>query len=58
MCGAVRGVVPDDRLLNYHKLLREVRRSQQTPLERKAMQAKWKVIGKAGKARSNEKRRF
>lgn len=55
---AVRGVVPDDRLLNYHKLLREVRRSQQTPLERKALQAKWKVIGKAGKARSNEKRRF
>lgn len=54
---AVREVVPADRLLNYHKLLREVRRSQQTPLERKAQQAKWKVIGKAGKQRSQDKRR-
>ncbi|MGQ5524078.1 ribosome small subunit-dependent GTPase A [Chitinimonas sp. PSY-7] len=54
---AVRGVVPADRLLNYQKLLREVRRSQQTPLERKAQLAKWKVIGKAGKQRNQEKRR-
>ncbi|PHV13417.1 ribosome small subunit-dependent GTPase A [Chitinimonas sp. BJB300] len=54
---AVRDVIPADRLLNYHKLLREVRRSQQTPLERKAQQAKWKVIGKAGKQRNQEKRR-
>ncbi|HEY9100922.1 MAG TPA: ribosome small subunit-dependent GTPase A [Chitinimonas sp.] len=54
---AVREGISPDRLLNYHKLLREVRRGQQTPLERKAMQAKWKSIGKAGEQRSREKRR-
>ncbi|WP_269532121.1 ribosome small subunit-dependent GTPase A [Chitinimonas sp. BJYL2] len=53
---AVRGQIDADRLLNYHKLQREIARSQQTPLERKAMQAKWKVIGKAGHARSQDKR--
>ncbi|GAB3243631.1 ribosome small subunit-dependent GTPase A [Chitinimonas naiadis] len=53
---AVREQIGADRLLNYHKLLREVRRSQQTPLERKALLAKWKVIGKAGHQRNKEKR--
>ncbi|QNM97653.1 ribosome small subunit-dependent GTPase A [Chitinimonas koreensis] len=54
---AVRETVPADRLLNYHKLLREARRGQQTALERKAETAKWKAIGKAGRARGEEKRR-
>lgn len=53
---AVRDAIPADRLHNYHKLLREARRGQQTALERKAETAKWKAIGKAGNARSREKR--
>ncbi len=53
---AVRGNIHADRLLNYHKLLRDAQRSQQTPLERIAEKAKWKVINKAGTARSRDKR--
>jgi ribosome biogenesis GTPase len=52
---AVRGVVDDDRLRNYHKLLREARRSQQTPLDRIAETAKWKMLQRAAVARSNDK---
>ncbi|WP_188701529.1 ribosome small subunit-dependent GTPase A [Silvimonas iriomotensis] len=53
---AVRDAVSPDRLHNYHKLIREARRGQQTALERKAETARWKAIGKAGAARSREKR--
>lgn len=53
---AVRGQIDPDRLLNYHKLLRDVQRSQQTPLERIAARSKWKVIIKASRARGREKR--
>jgi ribosome biogenesis GTPase len=53
---AVRGAVDADRLVNYHKLLREVRRSQQTPLDRIAERAKWKVLIKAVGPRSRHKR--
>ncbi len=53
---AVRGVVDEDRLRNYHKLLREVRRSQQTPLERIADRAKWKVLIKAVAGKDRRKR--
>jgi ribosome biogenesis GTPase len=53
---AVRGNVHADRLLNYHKLLRDAQRGQQTPLERIAEKAKWKVLNKAGTARSRDKR--
>ncbi|UTY57142.1 ribosome small subunit-dependent GTPase A [Massilia sp. erpn] len=53
---AVRGQIDPDRLLNYHKLLRDVQRSQQTPLERIAARSKWKVIIKAGRTRGREKR--
>ena len=49
---AVRGVIDPDRLRNYHKLLREVRRSGQTPLDRIADRAKWKVLVKAMAARA------
>jgi ribosome biogenesis GTPase len=53
---AVRGAVDADRLRNYHKLLREVRRSAQTPLERIADRAKWKVLMKSVAARDRIKR--
>lgn len=53
---AVRAHVAEDRLLNYHKLLRDARRGQQTPLERIAQRQKWKKLGKAGTLRAREKR--
>jgi ribosome biogenesis GTPase len=53
---AVRGAVDADRLQNYHKLLREARRSEQTPLERIAEVAKWKVMQRAAGARARDKR--
>lgn len=53
---AVRGAVHPDRLRNYHKLLREARRSQQTPLDRIAERARWKVLGKAAQERGRQKR--
>jgi ribosome biogenesis GTPase len=52
---AVRGAIDDDRLRNYHKLLREARRGQQTPLDRIAEVAEWKVLNRATAARSKEK---
>ena len=54
---AVRGKIDADRLLNYHKLLRDAHRVQQTPLEKIAERAKWKVLNKAGTARSHDKRK-
>jgi ribosome biogenesis GTPase / thiamine phosphate phosphatase len=54
---AVREHVPADRLLNYRKLLRDAQRGQYTPLERIALRAKWKALGKAGEARAKDKRR-
>jgi ribosome biogenesis GTPase len=53
---AVQGVVDGDRLQNYHKLLREARRGQQTPLDRIAERSRWKVVAKAGEARGRAKR--
>lgn len=54
---AVRGAIEADRLRNYHKLLRDARRGEQTPLERIAARAKWKTVLKAGLERGKEKRR-
>ncbi|MGK5058442.1 ribosome small subunit-dependent GTPase A [Janthinobacterium sp. LB2P49] len=54
---AVRGAVDADRLRNYHKLLRDARRSEETPLERIAARATWKTILKAGLERGKDKRR-
>jgi ribosome biogenesis GTPase len=48
---AVRSAIDPDRLANYHKLLRDVRRSDQTPLQRIAERAKWKTLEKAAAAR-------
>ncbi|MGK5044517.1 ribosome small subunit-dependent GTPase A [Janthinobacterium sp. GB4P2] len=54
---AVRGAVDTDRLRNYHKLLRDARRSEESPLERISARAKWKTILKAGLERGKDKRR-
>lgn len=53
---AVRGAIDADRLRNYHKLLRDARRGDETPLERIAARARWKTILKAGQERSKQKR--
>lgn len=53
---AVAGQVDPDRLHNYHKLQREVRRNQQTALERIAERNKWKSLMKSAAARSRQKR--
>ena len=52
---AVRAAVDPDRLFNYQKLLREARRSQQTPLDRIAQRKRWKVVLKAADARTRQK---
>jgi ribosome biogenesis GTPase len=52
---AVRAGIDPDRLANYHKLLRDARRGEQTPLDRIAERAKWKVIGKAVQRHLREK---
>ncbi|HUR89686.1 MAG TPA: ribosome small subunit-dependent GTPase A [Ramlibacter sp.] len=53
---AVRPGIDADRLDNYHKLLRDAQRVEQTPLERVALRQKWKSLGKAGARRAREKR--
>jgi ribosome biogenesis GTPase len=53
---AVAGRIDPDRLQNYHKLQREVRRNQQTALERIAERQKWKSLMKSAAARSRQKR--
>lgn len=55
---AVRASITPDRLLNYHKLLRDAQRVDQTPLERIAQRRKWKSISKAGGRRAREKREW
>jgi len=53
---AVREVVDPDRVRNYHKLLREARRGQQTQLDRIAERSKFKVMVKAVGARNRAKK--
>lgn len=53
---AVRGGVDEDRLRNYQKLLREMRRDTLTPLDRQRQVAQFKVRGRAVKARMKWKR--
>ncbi len=53
---AVRDCVGDDRLRNYHKLLREARRDTMSALERQRQVAMWKARGRAGAARAKAKR--
>ena len=47
---AVRASLDDDRLSNYHKLLREARRDTMSALERQRQVAQWKARGRAGAA--------
>lgn len=53
---AVRESVPADRVKNYHKLLREVRRDTMSVLERQQQLAMWKARGRAGGERVKQKR--
>jgi ribosome biogenesis GTPase len=53
---AVRQGVGEDRLRNYHKLLREARRDTLTALERQRQLAQWKVRGRATRERMKVKR--
>ena len=53
---AVRAGVADDRLRNFHKLLREARRDSVTALERKVQVQQWKARGRAAQARLEAKR--
>lgn len=52
----MRGVVDPDRLANYFKLQRAVRRHQQTALDRIAERNRWKGLMKEAGARSRAKR--
>jgi len=53
---AVRAGVADDRLRNYHKLLREARRDTMSALERQQQVAVWKARGRAAKVNMKAKR--
>lgn len=53
---AVRAHCDPDRLFNYHKLLRDLRRSQQTPLERITERSRWKSLMKSAGIRGKQKR--
>lgn len=55
-CAVIAHVDPD-RLANFHKLLRDVRRGEQTPLQRIAARGKWKSMQKAAAQRIKEKNR-
>jgi ribosome biogenesis GTPase len=53
---AVRAGVHPDRLANYHKLRREVRRETMTFLDRRRQLAEWKARGRAAGQRMKMKR--
>ncbi|MBI3714081.1 MAG: ribosome small subunit-dependent GTPase A [Burkholderiales bacterium] len=53
---AVRSAVDADRLKNYHKLLREAQRHEQTPLDKIAARSKWKTLVRSVKERDRLKR--
>lgn len=53
---AVQASIDDDRLRNYHKLLREARRDTMSVLERQQQLAQWKARGRAGHQRAKMKR--
>ena len=53
---AVRAALDEDRLRNYHKLLRESRRDTLTALDRQKQRAEWKARGRAGRERMRDKR--
>lgn len=53
---AVREHCDPDRVFNYHKLLRDMHRLQQTPLERIAERSRWKTLMKSAGLRGKQKR--
>jgi ribosome biogenesis GTPase len=53
---AVRAGVDADRLANYQKLLRDVRREAMTPLQRRELLSTWKARHRAAEARMKMKR--
>jgi ribosome biogenesis GTPase len=53
---AVRTGVHPDRLANYHKLRREIRREGMTFLDRRCQLAEWKARGRAAEQRMKMKR--
>ena len=53
---AVRGAVPADRLHNFHKLQRELRRDTMTALERRQEVGLWKARGRAARVHMKAKR--
>jgi ribosome biogenesis GTPase len=53
---AVRDALPAARLKNFHKLQREAARDTMSALERQALIARWKAIGRAGKTRAKQKK--
>jgi ribosome biogenesis GTPase len=53
---AVRESVAPDRLRNFHKLQRELKRDTMTALERQRQLAEWKARGRAGAQRWKQKR--
>jgi ribosome biogenesis GTPase len=53
---AVRAGVAPDRLANYQKLLRDIRRDSLTPLQKREIVSMWKARGKAAAARMKLKR--
>lgn len=54
-CAVIAHCNPD-RVFNYHKLMRDMHRSQQTPLERIAERSRWKAILKSAGLRGKQKR--
>ena len=53
---AVRAGVAPDRLANYQKLLRDIRRETLTPLQKRELASMWKARGRAAAARMKMKR--
>jgi ribosome biogenesis GTPase / thiamine phosphate phosphatase len=53
---AVRAGVPPDRLANYNKMLRDVRRDTLTPLQRRDLLSTWKARHRAATMRMKMKR--
>jgi ribosome biogenesis GTPase len=53
---AVRAGIDPDRLANFHKLQRELRRDRMDPLARQLVQQQMKVRARAMRARLREKR--
>jgi ribosome biogenesis GTPase len=53
---AVLAALDEDRLRNYHKLLRESRRDTLSALDRQKQVAEWKARGRASRERMRDKR--